>query len=332
MRTWRHRATTAEAGERLDRLVERHLETLTRSQVKRLVQKGHVHVDGERVKAGHPLREGETVTVTIPPPPDVVPRPEAIPVTVVFEDELVAVVDKPAGMTVHPGAGRPSGTLVNALLGRGMSLSAVGAPFRPGIVHRLDKGTSGLLVVAKTDSAHRVLSRGLAAREFHRVYLALVWGELRPPRGSIDAPLARSGADRRRMRVVGRGGKNAVTRYRVTGTGPEVSAVALRLETGRTHQIRAHLKHRGHPVFGDPEYGGRSRRAAGLRAPARSRVAGALGALSRQALHAAVLGFAHPGTGELVAFTSAVAPDMMKAAALLEVPPDWIALGSREDL
>lgn len=317
---WRHRVTRPEAGDRLDRFLQTALPELTRSRIKRLVVDGRVRVDGEPVKAGHRLRSGERLEVVIPPPPAITPEPEALPLVVVYEDAHLLVVDKAAGMTVHPGAGRPGGTLVNALLGRGVPLSPVGAPLRPGIVHRLDRGTSGLLVVAKTEAAHRALSAALAERGVTRRYWALVWGEPRPAAGAISASLARSRADRRRIRVVASGGRTAVTRYRVLARAPEVSALALILETGRTHQIRAHFKHLGHPVFGDPEYGGRGRRAAGSAPEVRQRVRSALDRLDRQALHAALLAFRHPATGKKLVFESALPEDILEAAAALGVP------------
>jgi len=333
---WRHRVTTAEAGERLDRVLALRLAEadpgLTRSRIKRLVAKGRVRVDGTAVKAGHALKAGERVEVEVPPPPAVAPEPEAIPLTIVYEDEAVAVVDKPAGMVVHPGAGRSRGTLVNALLGRGMPLSTVGAPFRPGIVHRLDKGTSGLLVVAKTDLAHRRLSEALGAREVGRRYWALVWGAPEAETGRITGSLARSRADRRRMRVVRTGGREAATRYRVRWSGNGVSAVVLALETGRTHQIRAHLKHRGWPVFGDPEYGGRSARGFAPSAEERARIRAALGVLDRQALHAALLAFRHPVTGARLEFKSDLTDDIRRAAGLLGVPPEATTVGSKEEV
>jgi len=282
-----------------------------------------VRVDGSPVKAGHALREGEDLLVLLPEPESsgAGPRPESLPLRIVFEDDDLLVVDKEAGMVVHPGAGTRSGTLVNALLGRGTKLSSLGAPDRPGIVHRLDKGTSGLLVVAKTDTIHRALSEDLVARRISRRYLALVWGAPDPPRGTISRPLARSRADRRRMRVVRSGGRDAVTRYVVAGTWDGISVVRLALETGRTHQIRAHFKSLGHPVFGDPEYGGRPRSLPGRTREAEARVRQALGCLARQALHAATLAFRHPGNGVPLAFTSAAPDDMEGAARALGIPP-----------
>jgi 23S rRNA pseudouridine1911/1915/1917 synthase len=318
-REWRHRVTGSEAGERLDRFVQESVSGLTRSQVKRLIDQGHIRVDGAPVKAGHALRAGETLDVVVPPPPAVVPRPEALPVSVVYEDAWLAVVDKAAGMVVHPGAGRSTGTLVGALLGRGMVLSTIGAPFRPGIVHRLDKGTSGLLVVAKDDAAHRALSLALSERRIARRYAALVWGVPDPLRGTIAAPLGRSRADRRRVRVVAAGGRDAVTHYKVVDKGHGIGLLVLVLETGRTHQIRAHLKHRGHPVFGDPEYGGRGRRLGGLASGDRAPVRRALGRIARQALHAEGLRFAHPVTGKTLEFASDFPEDMQEAAAILGI-------------
>jgi 23S rRNA pseudouridine1911/1915/1917 synthase len=329
---WRHRATTADAGERLDRFLEARLGGLSRSQIKRLADQGLLLVNGAPVKAGHPLKAGETIEVTVPPPIEPTPVPEAIPLVVVYEDDALLVVDKPAGMSVHPGAGRSRGTLVNALLGRGTPLSGLGAPIRPGIVHRLDQGTSGLLVVAKTDLAHEKLSKALARREVGRRYWALVWGRPEPERGRISAALGRSRADRRRMRVVDRGGREAATRYGVLWSDAVVSALALALETGRTHQIRVHLRHIGHPVFGDPDYGGRAGRGRAIPGDAGARVRAALGVLSRQALHAATLSFRHPVTGALLGFESEPAADLKESAALLGLPPAALSVSAMEEL
>ena len=331
MERWRHRTTADEEGTRLDRLVQAALPDLTRSRIKRLIEEGHVTVDGSIVKAGHAVRPGETIVVVVPAPPVIDLLPQDIPVPVVYEDEVLLVVDKPAGLAVHPGAGRPDGTLVNALLGRGTTLSPLGAPLRPGVVHRLDRDTSGLLVVAKTEEVHRALALDLAERKVHRTYWALVWGRPEPPVGLIEGAIGRSRADRRRMRVVRHGGKAARTRYRTLWSGPVGSALALRLETGRTHQIRAHCKYLGIPVFGDPDYGGRGRKADPLPAAPREAARAALRVLARQALHAAILGFRHPVRGEDLRFRSPLPQDVADAAALLGVPSSALT-SALEDL
>jgi 23S rRNA pseudouridine1911/1915/1917 synthase len=327
---WRHRVTTAEAGVRLDRFLEGRLGDVTRSQVKRLVDRGLVRVQGRAAKAGHALRPGDLLEVELLPPPPSELVPEDRPFRVVYEDGSLLVIDKPAGLAVHPGAGRPGGTLVNALLARGIPLSPIGAPFRPGIVHRLDLGTSGLLLVAKEAEAHRALALALSRREITRRYWALLWGKVEVAEGSITGALARSRADRRRMRVVRTGGREAVTHYRVLWSGDSWTAVDLRLETGRTHQIRAHWKHLGHPVFGDPDYGGRTGRLAGLRPADRERARDALTILGRQALHAGRLAFLHPQTGRRLAFTSDLPEDIHSAVVRLGIPSQARSLGGKE--
>ncbi len=331
MPRWQHRVTIAEAGQRLDRFLEATLDGRSRSQIKRLVEAGAVTLARAPAKAGHSIREGDEIAVEIPDPVSELPEPQDIPLDVVFEDDDLLVIDKPADLVVHPGAGRPDGTLVNALLGRGTPLSPLGAPFRPGIVHRLDKGTTGLLVVAKTEAAHVDLARQLEARDMERRYWALVWGAPEEDQGRIVGMLARSRADRRRMRVVTRGGRRAATRYTVLWRGEDVSVVTLALETGRTHQIRAHFKHVGHPVVADPEYGGRGKRASGLTGARREGVLAALAALDRQALHAWRLGFVHPTTGKPVQFTSRLPGDIRKAAEALGVPESVLTMGLQEE-
>jgi len=335
---WHHRVTRAEAGVRLDRFLESRLNldgglgVFTRSQVKRLVDQGRVQVDGRPAKAGHPLKTGDVLLVQVPPPPILSLEPEDHPFEIVHEDAGLLVIMKPAGLAVHPGAGRPGGTLVNALVARNIPLSPIGAPLRPGIVHRLDLGTSGLLVVAKDPAVQLALSAALARREITRRYWALLWGRISTAEGSISGALARSRTDRRRMRVVARGGREAVTHYRVLWSGEAWTAVDLRLETGRTHQIRAHWKHLGHPVFGDPDYGGRGSRLAGLRASARGPAREALEILDRQALHAGFLAFIHPQTGRRLVFTSNLPKDMDSAAVRLGIPSRARSLGATEAL
>ena len=234
---------------------------------------------------------------------------EAIPLEIVHEDDAVAVVFKPAGMVVHPAVGHRTGTLVHALLHRYGALPSEGGAERAGLVHRLDKGTSGLLLVALTDEAHRELGRQIEAREVRRVYRALVWGHLRAREGRIEAALQRSARDRKKFAVVARGGRHAATRYRVERSYAYTTELILTLETGRTHQIRVHLAHLGHPVFGDAEYGGRRGPLMKLPPASRARAALLLAELDHQALHAETLGFVHPTTRERMEFTRPVPPD-----------------------
>ena len=286
------------AGQRLDVAAAR-ITGLSRSQVQRLIEGGLVLVDGRRAKAGRRVRCGETLTVTLPEPEPAVAVPEALPLEVVYEDGDLLVVNKPRGMAVHPGAGRNRGTLVNALLHHCRDLSGIGGVQRPGIVHRLDKDTSGLLVVAKNDVAHQELARQIKARTVTRRYLALVHGNLTRDRGTVAAPIARHAVHRQKMAVDPARGRPAVTHFRVLRRYGACTLVELRLETGRTHQIRVHMAHIGHPVVGDRRYG-----------PRRPDLG-----LEGQFLHAAVLGFRHPRTGAYLEFS---APLPRELAAVLE--------------
>lgn len=305
--------------ERLDKALAEAGEELSRSRVQHLIRAGLASVDGQPVSdPGAKVRPGAALALALPPPEEARPAAEAIALAVVHEDDDLIVIDKPAGMVVHPGPGNERGTLVNALLAHCTgSLSGIGGVKRPGIVHRLDKDTSGLMVVAKTDAAHRGLAAQFAdhgrSGPLERAYLAIVWGAPNPERGRIDAALARSATNREKMAVVPADkGRRAVTHYRVLerfGPGPEALASLLecRLETGRTHQIRVHLTHMGHPLLGDALYGtGFKTKANGLAAAARE----ALRRLGRQALHAAVLGFEHPHTGRAMRFESAPPEDI----------------------
>lgn len=300
--------------ERLDVFLTHHVENATRNKVQTAIRSGLVLVDGIAVRSSHPVAPGEVIHITLPhpPPPDVVA--EAIPLDVVYEDEQLLVVNKPAGMVTHPAYSNYTGTLVNALLHHCASLSTTQDTTRPGIVHRLDKDTSGLMLVAKTDVAHAHLARQFARRTIKREYQAIVWGMLEPRSGIIDANLGRSKSDRKKMAVVEEG-KTAVTEYEVLERFSYLSLLRLRLRTGRTHQIRVHLAHIQHPVFGDPTYNGR-RILYGPGTPRqKAEVQALLEIIPRQALHARTIGFVHPATGRELEFASALPPDM--AAVLL---------------
>ncbi len=303
--------------ERIDQFLAREIPDASRSQIQKWIKNGLVLVDGETVKANHVVRPDEHIHVRIPkpPPPDLVP--ESIPIHIIYEDEHLMVVNKPAGMVVHPAYGHSSGTLVNALLGYGRGLSSENAPDRPGIVHRLDKDTSGLLVVAKNDAVHRGLASQFSDKSIWREYTALVWGVVRSPRGTIDKGLARSARDRKKISV-SETGKKAVTHFTVMKRYSFTTLLKLRLETGRTHQIRVHLAHLGHPVFGDKSYGGRIGPLQGLNTSQSGLAAEMLTLLDRQALHAKILGLIHPVTGQSMKFDSELPADMMSALALLE--------------
>lgn len=291
--------------ERLDQFVARSLADITRAAVQRLIDEGLVVVDGKPQKGSLKLRGGETVRVEVPPPKPALPQAEEIPLTVVYEDSDLIVVDKSAGMVVHQGAGNYGGTLVNALLAHCGDLSGVGGEIRPGIVHRIDKDTSGLLVAAKNDRAHQGLAEQFARHSIKRIYEALVYGSPREDRGKIESLIGRHPTDRTKMSGKVRSGKRAVTRWEATARYEGVTLMRLRLETGRTHQIRVHLSEAGHPLLGDPVYDGG--RLAGVRDTQLKKLITDLG---RQALHARTLGFVHPVTGEYREFESQLPADM----------------------
>jgi 23S rRNA pseudouridine1911/1915/1917 synthase len=323
-----HTLTVGEGsdGERIDRVLARLVAGLSRTRAQALIKAGRVRSEARTIMdPKQRVKRGEVIEVRVPVAEPAELGPEPIALRVAYEDEDVIVIDKPAGLVVHPAAGHGSGTLVNALLAHcGESLSGIGGVRRPGIVHRLDKDTTGLIVVAKTDRAHRVLAEQFAAHgrdgRLERSYLALAWGVPARPRGTIDAPLARSEANRTRIAVAKAGGRRAVTHYdvveRFAGKDGEPAASLLRLalETGRTHQIRVHLAHIGHPLLGDRIYGAGFRASANRLGPdARS----VLAALDRQALHAAVLGFAHPADGRRIRLESPLPADLARLVAAL---------------
>jgi 23S rRNA pseudouridine1911/1915/1917 synthase len=309
-----------EAGERLDRVLAARVADLSRSRHKALILAGRVAVDGATIRdPGHRVNAGGTIVVEVPPPDPVGVGPEPIPLVVVFEDDEIIVIDKPAGLVVHPAAGNWTGTLVNALIAHcGDSLSGVGGVRRPGIVHRLDKNTSGLMVAAKTDRAHRALSRQFADHgrtgPLRRGYLAFVWGVPDRPRGTIDRPIDRHPRTRDKM-AVRQGGREAVThfevleRYAGADGAPVASLLACRLETGRTHQIRVHLASIGHPLLGDEVYGPGFKTKANQLAPD-AQVA--LAALGRQALHAYLLDIEYPSHGDNLEFRSELPDDLSR--------------------
>jgi len=290
------------------------MDGLTRSMARRLIEAGQVTVDGTEEKPSLKLRGGEKVVVTIPPPVPAEPAAETIPLEILYEDSDLVVVNKPAGMVVHPGAGNASGTLVNALLGHCHDLSGIGGELRPGIVHRIDKDTTGLLVVAKNDPAHRSLSQQFKEHTIKRVYLALVFGSPKADKGRIESAIGRHPVDRKRMSGAARRGKKAVTHWQAVSRYPGVTLMRLKLETGRTHQIRVHLCEAGHPLVGDTVYGGSGRLATIQDTQLRELIKG----MGRQALHAKTLGFIHPATGEYLEFDTELPMDMVRIIDYLE--------------
>jgi 23S rRNA pseudouridine1911/1915/1917 synthase len=314
-----------EAGDRLDRVLAARIAELSRSRLKTLILGGEVAI-GDRtiLDPGHRVNSGDIVTVGLPPPEDAKPQGEAIPLRVVFEDDQLIVIDKPRGLVVHPAPGNQTGTLVNALIAHcGESLSGIGGVRRPGIVHRLDKDTTGLMVVAKTDRAHKALAKQF---EDHgrtgplvRGYLAFAWNVPDRPKGTVEAPIDRHPHARDKM-AVRPNGREAIThwevleRYQGEDGKPVASMLACRLETGRTHQIRVHLAHIGHPLLGDETYGqGFKTKSVLLPPPAREALAG----LGRQALHAYLLGFEHPSSGESLEFRSELPDDLVRLRSAL---------------
>ena len=295
---------------RLDVFVGHHCDDLSRSRIQNLIGSGSIHVNGAARRSSYRVRNGDRVAVAVPEPVTLAAAAEDLPLDIVYEDADLLVVDKASGMAVHPAPGTPSGTLVNALLHHCDDLSGVNGVLRPGIVHRLDRDTTGLLMVAKNDLAHRGLAAQLEGREIERGYVALVWGRLEAG-GTVDAALDRNPKDRKRMAVVERGGRRAVTHYTPAEALGFLTWVEVRLETGRTHQIRVHLQHLHHPVFGDPVYGGRSR-VRGIEPRLRPTAQRLLDGLERQALHARSLGFTHPRTGAPLYFESELPEDLAR--------------------
>ncbi len=311
--------TPDEEGLRLDVFCAVRLEDLSRSQAQKLIKLGHVLVDSAQRAASHAVKSGETVRVEMSASAAMenVPVAQDIPIRVVFEDEDLVVINKEAGIVVHPAEGNRDGTVVNALLGRGVPLSPAGGPDRPGVVHRLDKDTSGLLVLAKTDRAFRGLSARISSHEFRKTYHAIVWGALGVPSRTIDAPIGRHPVHRQRMSVAKRGGREALTQVFVVDTFEHFDYIRVITVTGRTHQIRVHLSHISHPILGDPVYGGRRVRVSSPGAKDRARLAAILKTMQRQALHASRLSFAHPVTNKVLEFKTALPDDMRSVLEVL---------------
>ncbi len=308
----------ADAGARLDVWLAARLPDLSRSRIAALLEEGRVTVNGQAARKSRRTEPGDVVELTIPAPEPSAVTAEALPLAIVYQDADLVVLDKPAGLVVHPAPGHRSGTLVNALLHHIADLSGIGGVLRPGIVHRLDRDTSGLMLVAKNDQAHRALAEALKRREIRRIYFAAAWGHLAEDALVVDAPIARSPTHRQRMAVV-EGGRRALTRFRRVERWVAADHVRAELETGRTHQIRVHLAHIGHPVVGDPLYGAAgARRMTGSSTAPWARQLEAL--VPRQFLHAAELAFTHPRTGEPLRFRSPFPPDLAPAAAWAREP------------
>lgn len=297
------------SGKRADIAFSSLLSGLTRSQIQRLIEEGFVLVEGKPVKPSKKLNGGELVSVTFPPPESIEAEPEDIPVEIIYEDEDVVVVNKSPGIAVHAGAGIKEGTLVNALLYKCRGLSGIGGKIRPGIVHRLDKDTSGVIVVAKNDSAHQALVNQFKSREVEKKYLALIVGNIKEESGSFTSRIGRHPTDRVKMTTKGKTGREALTLWKVVKRYGDATLVEAAPKTGRTHQIRVHFAENGYPILGDKVYGPRKYKSDLLESVTKK--------LGRQALHAAVIGFTHPRSGEYVEFRAPLPEDMKGAIDIL---------------
>ncbi|HLY05509.1 MAG TPA: RluA family pseudouridine synthase [Rhizomicrobium sp.] len=316
-------AAGEDAGARLDQFLAARLSDISRSRLKQLIEAGNVTRRDEKIRdANTRVKPGDLYQIRVPAPVPAKPQAQDIPLVVVHEDRDLIVIDKPAGLVVHPAAGNPDGTLVNALIAHcGSSLGGLGGEARPGIVHRLDKDTSGLLVAAKNDRAMHSLARQFEHHTIERAYHAVVWGAPRVREGTVEGEIGRNPFDRKRMAVLRGGGKRARTHYRVIerfgdSERPFASLLECRLETGRTHQIRVHLSHLGHPLIGDPTYG-RARHVPRPKSPAQERAFVAVGEFPRQALHAYLLGFKHPTTQKQLRFESPWPTDLAELVGSL---------------
>ncbi len=307
------------AGERLDRFLGSRVDLgLSRTRIQSLIADGQVHLNDALTTGKYLCKGGERIEINVPQPPASPIEPENIALNVLYEDEHLLIVDKPAGMVTHPAVGNRSGTLVNALMHYFQSTKAEKSLDRAGIVHRLDKNTSGLLLVARTEAILSALQQALERREIARTYLGLVCGHMIEDEGMIDLAIGRSTRDRTKMAVSQRGGRTAITRYRLKDRFRAYDLLDISLQTGRTHQIRVHFAHRGHPIFGDPEYGGRESWHRGIFAPERLLAKRLLKIMPRQALHAHRLEFVHPATGKKVECSSELPEDFRNLLSVLE--------------
>ena len=301
-----------QAGLRLDVFLAQTDDSFSRSQIKNAIEEGDVLVNGKEPKVSQHLKAGDVVELHLEPAIDAVAIPQDIPLEVVYEDAAIIVINKPAGMVVHPAPGNPDQTLVNALLFHCHDLSGIGGVLRPGIVHRLDKETSGLIVAAKSDEAHRKLSVQFEKHDVHKKYIALVWGDVKGASGEIVLPVGRHPVDRKKMSTKSRHGKDALTLWKVRERYGTATLLDVEIKTGRTHQIRVHLSERGYPVIGDSVYGNASK----LQTVKNAELKAGIKSLERQALHAAQLSFIHPHSGERVVFTAPIPTDMEKLCGL----------------
>jgi 23S rRNA pseudouridine1911/1915/1917 synthase len=302
---------------RIDQFLTKRLERITRSFLQKLIKDGKITVNDKVVKPSHHVKPGEQIVITFPPPKTYDLVPEDIPLNIIYEDESIIVINKQAGIVMHPAYANLRGTLVNALLHYSEHLSTLSGDYRPGLVHRLDKDTSGLIVVAKNDFVHARLAAQFSERTILREYRALVWGRFKQKSGRIESLINRSSKDRTRM-IISKVGKAAITNYEVLDEYPLISLLGVKLETGRTHQIRVHLAAKGHPVLGDHTYGGRNKQLIKLNHQDQQIGLELLHLMPRQALHAKTLGFLHPETGQEMFFDSEIPEDMQIVIDFLE--------------
>jgi len=305
------------SGKRIDVFLSQQDLGLSRAFIQKLIANHHIQVEGKPIKSSYKIRGGEKIRIEVPPLEKPSLEPENIPLDIFYEDSDLLVTNKKAGMVVHPAAGNYSHTLVNALLYHCQDLSGINGVLRPGIVHRLDKNTSGLMVVAKNDLAHLGLAEQIKNRSLLREYYAIIWGHMPEDQGTIEAPIGRATADRKKMAVSRLTGRDSLTHYRVLERYPLCDLLSIRLKTGRTHQIRVHLSYLNHPVLGDPEYGGRQKWIKGIFDRDRPFAQKLLSKINRQALHAKKLGFVHPRTGEYKEFDSNLPLDIQNVVNML---------------